>query len=325
MSLTDGISVGGRFREFFLLERAERSARSLSETQSRAMRAYYDAGMRRLRVAQDLRGPEEVQTSLSLYRQGTLLLAQAALLARDEHADVASLDVATALAQVSAALPPSDVPANLPEASAILSSTDPLLFDRMPVEAAAGEAEKLESVAEWLASRTDPRSRSQIRVSRVLRLGVTVAVALGLLVWVIVRVTAPVNLAKGKTVAASSVAFASSAEGVTDGVKDGRFGLHTESQMNASATIDLGKDVAISKIKVFGRGDCCFEQSIPLDLDVSSDGVAFQNIAKRTTAFSESDPWVVTPSGVVARHVRLRTEAQAFLVLSEVEVFGKAR
>jgi hypothetical protein len=323
MGPVDMKSVSAGFREMFFLERAERIARSLSETQSRAMRAYFEAGMRRLRVAQDLRGPEEVQTSLSLYREATLLLAQAVLVARDANAEVTGVTVADALDGVSSSLPPGEVPADLQQVVTLLSSPDPLLFDRLPAEQAAAEAEKLERTAEWLASHIEPRTGGQIRLSRILRVGTTAVVVLSVLIWAIVRVTAPLDIAKGKPAVASSLALGTTAEAAVDGTKDGRFGLHTDNQLNASFTVDLGAEYQLSRIKVFGRGDCCYDQAIPLNLEVSKDGVAFQNIGQRTEAFSESEPWVVAPNGVVARHVRLRTERQAYLVLSEVEVYGK--
>ncbi len=43
-------------------------------------------------------------------------------------------------------------------------------------------------------------------------------------------------------------------------------------------------------IKVFGRGDCCHDQSIPLTLEVSDYGTSFRSIAHRTAEFSEEDP-----------------------------------
>ena len=86
--------------------------------------------------------------------------------------------------------------------------------------------------------------------------------------------------------------------------------------------IDLGRNVAITRVKVYGRGDCCFDQSIPLAVETSMDGVTYTKIGERTEQFSQFSPWVVKPTSVVARYVRLRTLRNSVLVMSEVEVYG---
>jgi hypothetical protein len=325
MSPVERWSWMARVREFFLQEHAERAVDSLSDERAKLVRAYHTAGVRRLRVAQDLRGPEEVQATLSLYRSATLFLSQALLLVRDEQADVDALSLADALATLNSAAPALELPSELAVASVVLLSTDPLLFDRMSAQEAGHHAEVLERVAEWLAARVDPRTRGDIKTTRIVRLGVAAAALLGLLVWAVVRISAPTNHAKGKTAVSSSAAFGSTPQAVVDGSKEDRFGLHTNLEPNASFTVDLGADYDISKIKVFGRADCCYEQSVPLDLELSSDGVTFAKVGARAEPFSQSDPWVVSLAGKTARHVRLRTENTAYLVLSEVEVFGKKK
>jgi len=325
MDRTGSKSLVARVREFFLLQDAERAARSFTQAQADAMRAYHAAGMRRLRVAQDLRGPEEVQTSLSLYRQATLFLAQAAILARDEHADVAGLTVASALEAATDGLPAEQAPMDLAAAVVVLSSEDPLFFDRMTPAYAGERAEMLERVDEWLAGQVDARTPAQLRTARVVRLASAGAVLVGLLVWAVVRITAPTNIAKGKPAVASSIMFASSADAVVDGVKEDKYGLHTTIEPNASFTVDLGAEYALTRVKVFGRGDGWFEQSVPLNLEGSKDGVTYVGLAVRAEPFSQADPWVVAPAGAVVRHLRLRTEKSAYLVLSEVEVFGKKK
>jgi hypothetical protein len=87
-------------------------------------------------------------------------------------------------------------------------------------------------------------------------------------------------------------------------------------------SIDLGRAFAITRVKVFGRGDGYYDQSIPLALEVSDDGTTYQQIALRNDPFSEYDPWVVRPSALVTRYLRLRTMRHSYLVLGEVEVNG---
>jgi hypothetical protein len=51
--------------------------------------------------------------------------------------------------------------------------------------------------------------------------------------------------------------------------------------------------------------------------------VHYTKVAGRTEPFSQSDPWVANTGAAVARFVWLRSERRAYLVLSEVEVYGK--
>jgi len=111
--------------------------------------------------------------------------------------------------------------------------------------------------------------------------------------------------------------------GVVDGDLDGRFGFHSALDDSPCLSIDLGSNHAIYKIKVYGRDDCCFDQWIPLVLEVSSLGVSYGKIAEKTDQFSEANPWVIHPTTLVTRYVRLRTERRSYLALGEVEVFGR--
>ena len=80
-------SIREGVREFFLLERAEQKIASLDGSQRDIVRNYYDAGNRRLNVAQDLRGPVQTPAALTLYRQGMHFLALA-YLASHGHANL---------------------------------------------------------------------------------------------------------------------------------------------------------------------------------------------------------------------------------------------
>ena len=75
-------------------------------------------------------------------------------------------------------------------------------------------------------------------------------------------------------------------------------------------------------MKVQGRGDGWYDQSIPLLLEVSDDDKAYREVARRTIPFSEDAPWNVALDGVKARFVRLRADHDGYLVLGEVSVYG---
>ena len=106
------------------------------------------------------------------------------------------------------------------------------------------------------------------------------------------------------------------------GSKNGVYGYHSLLEDSPWLAIDLGRPFAIRKIKVFGRGDGYYDQSIPLALEASDDGTNYQQFALRSETFSEYDPWVVEPSALVTRYLRLRTMRHSCLVLGEVEVNG---
>jgi hypothetical protein len=138
-------------------------------------------------------------------------------------------------------------------------------------------------------------------------------------VWVF----SPKNLAKGRPATASGAAmFSSLPAGAVDGSTSGAFGYHSVMEDKPWLAVDLGRSYALEQVKVYGRGDGPFDQSVPLALEVSDDGATYRQIAERAEPFSSMDPWIVKPQGVVAQFVRVHTLRQSYLVLGEVEVYG---
>jgi hypothetical protein len=132
------------------------------------------------------------------------------------------------------------------------------------------------------------------------------------------------NLALHAGVSASSRAHGTAPEGAVDGVRYGQLGFQSKPQNDPWLVIDLGQPVAVKRIVTYGRGDCCFEQSLPLTLEVSQDGTTYAALATRSRPFSQYEPWSVRRTNLVARFVRLRVQRRAPLVVSEVEVYGQA-
>ena len=69
-----------------------------------------------------------------------------------------------------------------------------------------------------------------------------------------------------------------------------KLGFHTNQAPNQNVTIDLGSVRRISRIVVYNRSDCCQERAVPLTLELSKDGKAFQVIEERHEPF---DRWKV--------------------------------
>jgi hypothetical protein len=314
-------------REFFLLEKAQESVAALGAPRRETMRSYYDAAQRRLNVAQDLRGPAQTPAALALYRQGSHFLAVAYLTSRGHmDCDPASVSVEDAFRAMERIFEAEglSVPAEYAQARPMLVSPDPLVLDRLSAEEAAHRVDELEAISRWLTSLVDARSPAELKWIRFFRWAIAIVGCAVLLVLIVVRIVTPKNLALDKPASASSVTLSTLAAGAVDGSKNGTFGFHSQLEESPWLSIDLGRAFALTRIKVFGRGDGPYDQSIPLALEVSDDGVTYQEIALRNEPFSESSPWIVDAGGVVTRFLRLKARRTTFLVLSEVEVNGAA-
>jgi len=314
-----------KIRDLVLLEDAAERATRLTDVQREVMRAYSDAGNCRLQVAQDVRGPKQTPVALGLYRQAWFFHTLAFLVSREKDLDVASVTPETALEKLSGLVATAEAPAppEFERVRPLLLSSDPLEFDRLSNEEAELRAQEFETTSQWLRRLYDTRSPRQIQWARAVRMASAAASGLALLVLVAYWIFSPKNLARGKQAAASSFMFSTVAEGAVDGSKSGRFGYHSQLEESPWLSVDLGRRYAITTAKVFGRGDTYQDQSIPLAFEVSDDNVSYREVARRTEPFSADDPWIIKPTGVLSRFIRLRTMRQSYLVLSEVEVYGQ--
>jgi len=317
--------VQARLREFFLLEKLSRDIAARAIPQRQSIRAYYDSGLRRLKAAQVLRGSELAPASLSLYRQATFLLSIAFLISKDESIDPDALTLEATFSRLDAALAEEQRPAppGLEFCRPYLVSNDPLALDKMGPDQLDDVTAKLEVATKSLAELVDPRSPRHLKIVSVLRIGATALLICALIIAVVLKLTEPKNIAFHRPATSSSTFLTTSPSQAVDGVKDGRFGFHSAEEDSPWWTVDLGKPFVLTRIKVYGRGDCCFEQSVPMALELSDDGTSFREVAKRTSLLSEADPWVVHPASNVGRFVRLRVLRKSYLVLSEVEVNGR--
>jgi hypothetical protein len=137
------------------------------------------------------------------------------------------------------------------------------------------------------------------------------------------KMAAPPNIALRKPVTSSGTAFGMKPEGAVDGKRYGTYGFHSELGKSPSLTIDLGAPHEISHIDVYGRHDCCFEQSVPMVVESSLDNQTFTPIAQRDAPMDHALPWSIPVRYVKGRYIRLRTARESYLVLTEVEVQGR--
>jgi hypothetical protein len=132
------------------------------------------------------------------------------------------------------------------------------------------------------------------------------------------------NLARGAKVTASVAGFNTTVKNINDGHRYGQLGYHSQQEKGPWLLVDMGRQVELDEVIAFGRGDCCFDQSIPLFIQASKDGKEFRDLGERKLPFSHFDPWVLKlPKPVRARYVRFQARKTGFLVLSEVEIYGR--
>jgi hypothetical protein len=309
----------------FLLERAERVVKSYPPAGQERLRAMFDAGNRRSTAAADLL-ESQPRVAAILYRDAATLFIGAILAVRDGDSSFGPGDVEIAFEKLEAVrseLPPA--PANLDRARSLLSDPDPLAFDRLSDSEAALGVAAVAATINWLHDAIEPRTVAEIRRSRVLRLSLAGAAVLALLVWLGFLVFTPTNIARGKTVTASSRHPNSTAAegGLTDGTTMSGYGVHTNYEDNPWVRVDLGAVYKLKKVKVYNRADGWQDSVLPLTLEVSEDGVNFKPVDHRTTAFSQWSPWVYSAQGEKARYIQVHGAKGNYVALSELEAFGK--
>jgi hypothetical protein len=312
-------------REYFFLDGALARTSALAPAHRSTVRDHYDCALRRLRAAQELRFQPHDAAAILLYGEANLFFIFAFVASRDPAFDARSVDADGALVRFETELAAAriQVPPSFAASSQFLARRDPLELDRLAGAAARRAVEDLETSAAWLARLVDPRTPKEIKTKRAIRLVVSGAAALAALVYGVVWAFSSPNVALRRPVTSSSQSYDTTPDGAVDGRAYGQLGFHSANEDSPWLAIDLGRPYKISRVKVYGRGDCCFDQSVPLALEASDDGVTYRKVDERTESFSQFDPWVARPRGVVARFIRLQTMRHSFLVTSEVEVYGR--
>jgi hypothetical protein len=290
-----------QWRALFLLDQVPPLPPAWDES---LVRARVHAARLRLKPAQRLLERGETVAALVLYRDaGRLLWTRVHELLEHE---------------------PGAVPPEAGRQAELLTSSDPELVDRLTPAAALSATQDLDRVVKWAIELLDRPTDQQRKVQRRIRFSALGAAASLAIVAGGAWLQGPPNLALGRPAVASSVAWATTPAGAVDGVRYGWLGFHSAGPGSEWWSVDLGQAYALERVAVYGRADCCFDQSVPLGFEVSLDGKKYRRIAARTAAFSQSDPWLIAGQGAVARFVRFRTLRKTQLVLGEVEVYGRA-
>ena len=120
---------------------------------------------------------------------------------------------------------------------------------------------------------------------------------------------------------------ASDAAGAVDGVKNGKWGFHTEHEKEPWWQVDLGEAVSLERIVVYNRCDNGMgTRNSRIRVLLSADGESFSRVYEHdgTPFLGQPDqkPLVVRPTGAEARVVRLQLPGTSYFHLDEVEVYA---
>ncbi len=303
-----------RIREFFLQREAEARAGSRTPEVQRFLRAATRAGARRARVADAHAGPGDAVVALDLYYEAALLLALA------QRADVDG-----------------EVPADTSRAGAqpildtwlaghggTVLAPEPWgdLLHEPPADLEARNARLSEACRELVRS-VDLRSRFAVRVTRYARFAALVVVLLYAVSPLIDRLRRGANVAQGAVVTASShFPGTPDPSGVVNGTVEPQFGGHTTKEVDAWIRVDLGSARDLAEVRVFPRGDGYADESLPVVLETSNDGVAFVVVSTRREPYSQRAPWIIR-APMHSRYVRVRMPGMGYVALSEIEAYQR--
>ena len=314
-------------RNTLLLESAFRTVTALSAEQQEAMRATYEAGLRRASVADQLADEQSGVASMILYREAFPLLAKAVVLLHDPDGHITPTTGPVGLTALGALAERGRIPAlprSLAEAEEILGPGKPGAFDAWTTDQLLAKRQVAGAAVRFLRKLVEPRTTRELKNSRLSRITVTAVAALAALTgfgWLLLR--AP-NLALNKPVAISE-RLANSAgppdnTGLTNGRIDSPYGIHT-ALGGGWVMVDLQGVYRISQVKVYNRADGFLLDSLPLFLEFSVDGKDFVQKKQCSENFTARSPWVYDAAGARARYVRIRSNQ--YVALSELEVYGK--
>ncbi|MEY4545603.1 MAG: type domain [Pseudomonadota bacterium] len=284
--------------------------------------AYVEGARRRERPARHLAQRRDWVAALRLYLEAAVLLMRANLAVTGERGSLEELppcELLDELLQLSARerwLAPPELARLRP----LLSAVEWDALDGLQEAQAEHASDELETALRFLASQIPAVRHAERR--RELRKFAAGAVLLsltilGVLFWSLTR---PRNLALKRPVSATPAGFQTEAAEAVNGARFGELGFHSA---NASAwlQVDLEAERSIHRVAIYGRGDCCFEQSIPLLVEGSLDGASYFGLGRFDQPFQPFRPSVLALQATNIRYLRLRPQRSNFLVVTEVEVY----
>lgn len=121
-----------------------------------------------------------------------------------------------------------------------------------------------------------------------------------------------------------SVSREEDAAGAVDGVKNGKWGFHTESEKDPWWQVDLQQPTAVDRVVLYNRCDFAERNSRILIL-ASDDGKTFKQVYRHDGTvfygFTDKKPLEVKLQGLKTRYLRLGLAGTSYFHLDEVEVY----
>ena len=115
------------------------------------------------------------------------------------------------------------------------------------------------------------------------------------------------------------------AAGGCDGIKDGKWGFHTNFEDNPWWQVDLQKPTPLDRLLIFNRCDIP-QRASRLIVLLSDDGKQFQPVYRHNgkvfLGYTDNKPLAVELKGAVARYVRIQLPGKNYLHFDEVEVYS---
>ncbi|UCG46266.1 MAG: discoidin domain-containing protein [Phycisphaerales bacterium] len=123
----------------------------------------------------------------------------------------------------------------------------------------------------------------------------------------------------------ASVTPEQDAVGGCDGVKNGKWGFHTENEDEPWWQIDLAESTSIGRLVLYNRCDFA-DRTSRIIVFISNDGRSFTRAYQHNGAafygHTDGKPLVVQLDGVSARYVRLKLPGTSYFHLDEVEIYA---
>jgi hypothetical protein len=143
------------------------------------------------------------------------------------------------------------------------------------------------------------------------------------------------NIALGKEASQSSLSKHSTAEGAggaNNGIKTGRYGIHTQIEKNPWWMVDLKQLFELHGILIYNRLDSSSERSDTLRVKISADGENWTRIYRHNgkptfggyISVNCAVPLVVNIRSKQARYVRIECSGRTCLHLDEIEIYGQS-
>lgn len=113
--------------------------------------------------------------------------------------------------------------------------------------------------------------------------------------------------------------------GGVDGVKNGKWGFHTQFENNPWWQVDLGASLPLDRVVLYNRCDLA-QRNARVILSLSDDGKTFRPVYQHNGTvffgFTDKKPLEVKLGGAAARYVRLGLAGRSYFHLDEVEVYA---